>query len=805
MPPKMQPKIVIKCAWITQTNEQCTNQCKPGHPFCGRHLKYEGQCSIEDIPNLPICSGCKNRFIRTNTQLKQCDKCHSICQKKNAKTKQESAEAPRCQGMTQQGNPCSYKCLKGDNYCQQHQSYKRHKQLIDEGHNVCKNWIRGCFAVIDPGSSSCASCRKKEQERENTCNRSRRELAFQHNAPLRSSIARAAATIRQTIHPEVTESLPSHSKPPTKSESPPQFMCAKCNALTPQLRNNKCLKCYDAYHKSENSRKERTLESKQGRHISECKKSAERRKIEWHLTNEEAIAMFDAPCHYCGLFISANHSGIDRIDSNGNYIQDNCVPCCRQCNVMKNIHSKPDFLDMVTYLLITNGHILQVPPHGKERYKSLFVARHKPCYSGFLADTVKRNNHCEVSEELYKYIVQQTCTYCKLTKPAKGIDRIDPHVGYIAGNITPCCKTCNMMKSSMTVSQFFDKLKKIHAHQTSSSPKEGDETQPQLSLSERIQQLCKNVKLLPHERNYHPKEYYDELTFGLNDGNNNLEAVKKIQIDLEFVKTPEQRDMWNYFRRYVSSFKPMDGSKLVGRQFQILVKDLTSQKYLGVISLSSDIYNMEKRDTYIGWTSLENKMERLSQILNITTCVPLQPFGHNFNGGKLMTALAFSLEVATQFHTRYGEHLLGITTMSLYGKSVQYDRLPFLKDLGFTKGYSVANIPPEVTRLCANFMKEEYNLDYPLKKKFKILMGAFDRLNISKEDYLMSNAKGIYFGFTCVNSKEILQSPRNQELFDLEKPIYNKYIRPASDILAWWIERWATQRFNHLSKERKLN
>jgi hypothetical protein len=28
-------------------------------------------------------------------------------------------------------------------------------------------------------------------------------------------------------------------------------------------------------------------------------------------------------------------NGVDRVDSNGDYVKDNCVPCCTTCNRMK--------------------------------------------------------------------------------------------------------------------------------------------------------------------------------------------------------------------------------------------------------------------------------------------------------------------------------------------------------------------------------------------------------------------------------------------------------------------------------------
>jgi hypothetical protein len=45
-------------------------------------------------------------------------------------------------------------------------------------------------------------------------------------------------------------------------------------------------------------------------------------------------------------------SGIDRVDSNKGYTIDNCVPCCKTCNLAKAELSQRDFLDWVRKVYI---------------------------------------------------------------------------------------------------------------------------------------------------------------------------------------------------------------------------------------------------------------------------------------------------------------------------------------------------------------------------------------------------------------------------------------------------------------------
>ena len=48
-----------------------------------------------------------------------------------------------------------------------------------------------------------------------------------------------------------------------------------------------------------------------------------------------------------------------------------------------------------------------------------------------------------------------------------------------------------------------------------------------------------------------------------------------------------------------------------------------------------------------------------------------------------------------------------------------------------------------------------------VKKKFIFIKNAFDKLEISKDEFLKSNKKGIYFGYTCYDSKDYLNNTTN--------------------------------------------
>jgi hypothetical protein len=58
---------------------------------------------------------------------------------------------------------------------------------------------------------------------------------------------------------------------------------------------------------------------------------------------------------------------------------------------------------------------------------------------------------------------QKTCVFCG-AEDHVGIDRIDSSMGYVTGNIQPCCSFCNKMKSNYGEEAFLSQIAKIYRH-----------------------------------------------------------------------------------------------------------------------------------------------------------------------------------------------------------------------------------------------------------------------------------------------------------------------------------------------------
>lgn len=67
------------------------------------------------------------------------------------------------------------------------------------------------------------------------------------------------------------------------------------------------------------------------------KTRAEKKKLEFELTNDEFDNIKNKKCYYCHKENSNGHqNGVDRKNNNIGYTIENCVTCCRECNQMKS-------------------------------------------------------------------------------------------------------------------------------------------------------------------------------------------------------------------------------------------------------------------------------------------------------------------------------------------------------------------------------------------------------------------------------------------------------------------------------------
>jgi hypothetical protein len=287
-----------------------------------------------------------------------------------------------------------------------------------------------------------------------------------------------------------------------------------------------------------------------------------------------------------------------------------------------------------------------------------------------------------------------------------------------------------------------------------------------------------------HEDKFYKQKIFNTYT------DDTLDNIKPI---LEFCESPEQHDLWNYFRVFTSSIRTF---KNIGRNIRVLVKDISTNKYFGIFSIASDLRSYSSRDNFIGW-KIKDNMQKLKYIININCCVGLQPMSYNYNIGKLLVALCYSKEVQDYYYNKYGHYFACVTTFSINGKSIQYDRMkPYLQYIGETKGYGTLNIPDKLYDKTMNVLKtlKDFNTIKHDSRLFKIKK-VLEYLDIPLEVLKHGKKRGVYIGFTDNNSQSFLQGKTDT---------FNINAKSINEIFEWWKNRWGNNRYKYLKSQGKL-
>jgi len=132
-----------------------------------------------------------------------------------------------------------------------------------------------------------------------------------------------------------------------------------------------------------------------------------------------------------------------------------------------------------------------------------------------------------------------------------------------------------------------------------------------------------------------------------------------------------------------------------GKRLQYIIQEKNTQKIVGLIHLASPIISIKPRHDQLGGVPNMHAVNRHIIMGNII--VPAQPFGFNYNGGKLIAALCCSHEVRERVMEKYpAANIVSFETTSLYGSTKgmsMYDGMkPVLKHYGDT----VSDFPPNI-------------------------------------------------------------------------------------------------------------
>ena len=282
----------------------------------------------------------------------------------------------------------------------------------------------------------------------------------------------------------------------------------------------------------------------------------------------------------------------------------------------------------------------------------------------------------------------------------------------------------------------------------------------------------------------------------------NDKDISNLKPKVVLVETREQMDDWRYLIRFTSSFKNVPNP---GRNMKFLVEDESTGKYLGALTVTSDFGDLSGRDKSIGWTREQRyKGKGLNHIAAGQAIIPIQPFGFNFLGGKLMSLLITSDVIRKAWEQKYGEVLVGMTTTSLYGTYSQYNRLPNFKKAGKTTGKIPIKLPKEIINLWMDNYLDKKAIEAKFGQFKKLPQRGIDKLiykecGLKAKDYETGLQRGVYFCPFYENTNEFLRKEIKKSSLKLRQDFvdYNKLI------VDWWKPK-AERRFDKLKSDKRV-
>ena len=258
-------------------------------------------------------------------------------------------------------------------------------------------------------------------------------------------------------------------------------------------------------------------------------------------------------------------------------------------------------------------------------------------------------------------------------------------------------------------------------------------------------------------------------------------------------------NIWNVLRHFCHSAV---WHQSPGRLLRYFVLDENTDKYLGFISLGSDFIGVGGRDKHIGWTTDDKlKKKKLRHTAMGSSIAAVQPFGFNYNGGKLMAMLTASEVVQNDWLERYNEKLVGVTTTSLYGGGSMYNRLVNWRKCKSTTGEIALEPSEDVYLVLKNWYREENDEKYRTAikgshPKTRVLGLIYKELGVKPP---INNApRGVYWNELFTDTKDFLCDRKS----DVTEKKYDNSVETLTEI---WKERYAKKRVANLTKDDRFS
>jgi len=323
------------------------------------------------------------------------------------------------------------------------------------------------------------------------------------------------------------------------------------------------------------------------------------------------------------------------------------------------------------------------------------------------------------------------------------------------------------------------------------------------TLYKKWQEFNKDEKIrIKFRKNHHKAELMYNRIWKPTDITNKELTISEIEKLDPIVEYTDDNETWTILRTLISS---MEFTANPGRNIKFFAKDSITGKYLGVISVGSDVTSIKVRDDYIKWTK-DNKFvdHKLNHTCIGTSIVPTQPLGFNFLGGKLLSALVTTSTIRDKWYENYNEILVGVTTTSLYGVHSQYNGIPHWKTLGESTGKISIKPDDSVYKVWSDWLKENHFDEYDKAihatgPKQNIINRIFRHLGIKAKDYEHGFKRGVFFANMYDNGLEYLRN----EIDDSELVMKKKFVEDYDYINRWWKKK-AIKRYTKLLEQDRI-
>ena len=300
--------------------------------------------------------------------------------------------------------------------------------------------------------------------------------------------------------------------------------------------------------------------------------------------------------------------------------------------------------------------------------------------------------------------------------------------------------------------------------------------------------------------------------------NNSNISPDDMEIDIKILNE-------SIFNSIVQSITSIPIESQIGRRLNIAVLDKKTNKYLGFIRLTSPVSSILGRNLL-----LNNKKTSMSKINNHiysgSVIVPVQPFGYNYLGGKLLALICVSNEVKNEFNRKYKSDVCMFETTSLYGdmkSSSQYDGLePYIKRNGKTNSDVLLYPNDDVYISFRNVLRKHYgqikwggsianNKSGPKKNEFnkgiqllnlhiiEFYPELIDKMNELKSLMKVKSKKNYYY--STLGNNNTFDYISNDNVLKLNNNNKNKF--DLNELIKWWKVK-SSKRYNKLKIENKL-